>query len=96
MQRFLFHAVAVILAAVLAAPAGAQSRGRVSPYVMTPYGPMLRSQYMLQTMQFVDPAMIAQMQAIEQQMLNRGRKPVAATPNNGAKSIAGKPIATKK
>lgn len=94
MQRLI--AGALVVAALAAAPvtpgvAQAQGRNRYSPYIMTANGPMLRSQYMLQTMQFVDPTMIMLMQQQEQAYLNKGKKPAATT----ATKPTAKPAAKK-
>jgi hypothetical protein len=88
MQRFIACTIAAsTLIVALFAPSIAQAAGRsrYSPYIMTPGGPMLRSQYMLQTMQFVDPAMLALMQQQEQAFLNKGKKPTTPTGNTGVK-----------
>lgn len=94
MQRFI---VCTVVAATMifsaVAPSFAQrGRNTYTPYVMTPNGPMLRSQYMMMTMQFVDPAMIALMQQQEQAFLNRGKKTTApAGGNTGVKPTGAKP-----
>lgn len=96
MSRFISRlTLAALLIFATLAPGVAQARGRntYTPFVMTPNGPMLRSQYLMQTMQFVNPQLIAAMQQQEQQYLNKNKKPAA---NTGAKNTAGKTTTTKK
>lgn len=78
--------------------AEARGRGRASPYVMTPMGPILKSVYYGQNLQIADPATLARMRQAEQAMLNAKNK---NGKNNAAiqdprKNTAGKSTLNKK